>query len=72
MHSVPPPPRQVNRRWFLVGFPHGDPESAEFIRHGGPPFWAATFRGEGGVICGLIKLDNGLIVFHQIQIEDGQ
>jgi hypothetical protein len=37
-----------------LGFPRGEPESAEFIRHGDPPFWAATFRGEGGVICGLI------------------
>ena len=50
----PPPPRQVNRRVFLAGFPRGDPESAKFTRRCDPPFWAATFRGEGGVICGLI------------------
>jgi hypothetical protein len=57
---------------FLAGFPRGGPESAEFIRHGDPPFWAATFRGEDGVICGLISLNNGLIVFSQIQTEDEQ
>ncbi len=54
------------------GFPRGDPESAEFTRRCDPPFWAATFRGEGGVICGLIQLVKGLIVFRQIQTEDGQ
>ncbi len=57
---------------FLAGIPRDDPESAEFIRHDDLPFWAATFRGDSGVICGLIKLNNGLIVFHQIQTEDGQ
>ncbi len=43
-----------NHMQALVGFPRGDPESAEFTRHGDPPFWAATWRGEGEVICGLI------------------
>ncbi len=52
--SVPLPPRQVNRRVFLAGFPRGEPRFAEFTRHGDLPFWAATFRGEGGVIWGLI------------------
>ena len=52
--SVPLPPRQVKWRVFLAGFPRGDPESAEFTRRCDPTFWAATFRGEGGVICGLI------------------
>jgi hypothetical protein len=52
--ASPLPLRQVNRWVFLAGFPRGEPESGEFIRHGDPPFWAATFRGEGGVICGLI------------------
>jgi hypothetical protein len=49
---LPHPP--VNRRVFLSGFPRGEPEFAEFIHHGNPPFWAANFRGEGGVICRLI------------------
>jgi hypothetical protein len=49
--ASPLPLRQVNRRMFLAGFPRGEPESAEFIHHSDPPFWAATFRGEGGVIC---------------------
>jgi hypothetical protein len=53
-HASVPPPRQVKWRVFLAGFPRGDPESAEFTRCCDPPFWAATFRGEGGVICGLI------------------
>ena len=52
--SVPPPPCQVIRRVFSVGFPRGGPESAKFIRHGDPPWQVATFRGEGGVICRLI------------------
>ena len=70
MQASPLPP--ANRQVFLAGFPRGDPESAEFTRHGDPPFWSATFTGEGGVICGLISLDNGLIVFRQIHTEDGQ
>jgi hypothetical protein len=48
--SVPPPTRQVKWQVFLAGFPRGDSESAEFTH----PFWAATFRGAGAVICGLI------------------
>jgi hypothetical protein len=48
--------RQVKWRVFLAGFPRGDPESAEFTRRCDPPFWAATFRGEGGVICVLISV----------------
>jgi hypothetical protein len=50
----PSPTRQVKWRVFLAGFQRGDPEPAEFTRRCVPPFWIATFRGEGGVICGLI------------------
>ena len=60
---------QVKWRVFLAGFPRGDPESAEFTRHGGPPFWANIFRGEGGVICGLIELDNGWMVSAQFNMK---
>jgi hypothetical protein len=70
--SVPLTTRQVRWRVFSAGFPRGDPRSAEFTRRFDPPFRMAKIRGEGGVICGLIKLINGLIVFRQIQIEDGQ
>jgi hypothetical protein len=52
--SVPLPPRQVKWRVFLTGFPRGDPESAEFTCRCDPQFWAATFSGEGGVICSLV------------------
>ena len=52
--SGPPPTRQVKWRVFLAGFPRGDPESAEFTHRCDLPLWAATFRGEGRVICGLI------------------
>ncbi len=46
----PPSPPRV----FLAGFPRGDPKAAEFTRRCDPPFWIMTFRGEGGVIWGLI------------------
>jgi hypothetical protein len=49
---LPHPP--VNRRVLVAGFPRGGAKSAKKIRHGDPPWQVATFRGEGGVICGLI------------------
>jgi hypothetical protein len=67
-----PPTRQVKWQVFSAGFPRGDPRPAEFTRRFDPPFRMANSRGEGGVICGLIYLINGLIVFRQIQTEDGQ
>jgi hypothetical protein len=70
--SVPPPTRQVRWRVFSAGFSHGDPRSAEFTRRFEPPFRMVKIREEGGVICGLVLLINKLIVFRQIQIEDGQ
>ena len=46
------------------------------FRQNYPPFWPAIQdgknRGEGGVICGLIKLINGLREIRPIQTEDGQ
>ncbi len=49
---LPHPPSQMTS--VSAGFPRGDPETAEFTGRCDPPFWAATFRGEGGVICSLI------------------
>jgi hypothetical protein len=49
-----PPPRQVKWRVFLAGFLRGDPKAAKIMRRCKSPFWIATFRGEGEVICGLI------------------
>jgi hypothetical protein len=45
------PPRQVNRRVFLAGFPHGDPESVEFTRHGDPPLGRHYLRPTYVPIC---------------------
>ncbi len=64
-HASVPLPHPPKWRVFLAGFPHGDPKAAKIMHHCKSPFWIATFRGEGGVICGLI-------VFRQIQTEDGQ
>ncbi len=71
--SVPPLTRQVIWRVFSGGFSRGDPRSAELRRQNDPPaVQDGKIKGEGGVICGLIELINGLIVFRQIQTEDGQ
>jgi hypothetical protein len=53
-HASVSPPRQVKRRVFLAGFPRGDLKAAEIMGRCKSPFWIATFRGESGVICGLI------------------
>ncbi len=68
----PPPARQVRWRVFSAGFPRGDTRSSKIIRRFDPPFRMAKIRGEGGVIYRLIELINRLIVFRQIQTEDGQ
>jgi hypothetical protein len=68
----PPPARQVRWRVFSAGFPRGDTRSAKIIRRFDPPFRMEKIRGEGWVICSLIQLINGLIVFRPIQTEDGQ
>jgi len=52
--ASPLPHLPVNRRVLVAGFPRGGAKSAKKIRHGDPPWQVATFRGEGGVICGLI------------------
>jgi len=39
---------------MVAGFPRGGAESAKKIRRKNPPLEVADFRGEGGVICGLI------------------
>ncbi len=72
MQASPSPTRQVKWRVFLAGFPRGDPKAAKIMRRCKSPFWIMTFRGEGGVICGLTLLINGWIVFRQIETEDGQ
>jgi hypothetical protein len=53
-HSVPPPHPLAKRRVLVVCFQRGGAESAKKMRHGNLPWQVATFRGEGGVICGLI------------------
>ncbi len=54
MQASPSPTRQVKWRVFLAGFLRGDPKAAEFTRRCDPPLWIEAFKGEGGVICGLI------------------
>ncbi len=51
--SVPPPPTKSNGECFWRVF-HVVIQNPEFTRRCDPPFWAANFRGEGGVICCLI------------------
>jgi hypothetical protein len=69
-HSVPPPP-VGQMRVLEADFPRGEAKSAKKKRRGNSPWQVATFRGEGGVICGLISFDNGSIVLHPIQHEGG-
>ncbi len=66
-HSVPPPPLGQSAS-FGGGF------SAWWgkIRQEKAPWQVTTLRGEGGVICGLISFDKGLLVFRPIQHEGGQ
>jgi hypothetical protein len=52
-HSIPPH-SLAKRRVLEADFPRGGAESAKKMRHGNPPWQVATFRREGGVICGLI------------------
>ncbi len=52
--SVPPPHPLAKRRVLEADFPRGEAKSAKKRRHENPPWQVATFRGEGGVICGLI------------------
>ncbi len=50
----PLPHLPVKRRVLVAGFPRGGAKSAKKMRRGNPPWQVATFKGEGGVICGLI------------------
>ena len=68
----PTPACGLKWRVFSAGFPRGDTRSAKIIRRFDPPFKMAKSRGEGGVICGLISLKNGLIDSRQMLYEDGQ
>ncbi len=73
-HPKRPPPRPTksDSEYFPRVFPRGDTRSAKIIQCFDPPFKMAKIRGEGGVICGLIELINGLIEIRPIQTEDGQ
>jgi hypothetical protein len=52
--ASPLPHLPINRRVLMAGFPRGEAKSAKKMRRGNPPWQVATFRGEGGVVCGLI------------------
>jgi hypothetical protein len=52
-HSVPHH-LPTKKRVLEAGFPRGEAKSAKKMRRGNRPWQVATFRGEGGVICGLI------------------
>ena len=53
----------------MAGFPRGGAKSAKKIRRKNPPVQVADFRGEGGVICGLIELDNGWMFSAQFNMK---
>ncbi len=40
-------------------FPRGEGKCASCRRLGNSPWRLASWRGEGGVICGLMPFDNG-------------
>jgi hypothetical protein len=67
----PTPSSEVKWQVFSAGFPRGDTRSSRIIHRFDPPFKMAKIRGEGGVICGLIWLINGLREIRPIQTEDG-
>jgi hypothetical protein len=52
--ASPLPHLPVNWRVLVAGFPLAGAKSAKKIRRKNPPLEVADFRGEGGVICGLI------------------
>ncbi len=53
-HSFPPSHLPVKRRVLVAGFPRGGAKSTKKRRLENPPLQVANFRGEGGVVCGLI------------------
>ncbi len=44
----------VKQLVLVAGFPRGEAKSTKKMRRENPPLQVANFRGEGGVICGLI------------------
>ncbi len=66
------PPLLANRRVARADFPCGEGKCASWRHRGNWPWKLAIWRGEGGVICGLILFDNGSSDWAQIQHEDGQ
>ncbi len=67
-----PPHLLAKRRVLRADFPPGEAKCARKRRRGNSPWPLATWRGEGGVIWGLISFDNGSIVLRPIQHESGQ
>ncbi len=65
--ASPPTPSQV----VTADIPGGEGKCASCRRRGNSPWRLASWRGEGGVIFGLIPFDNGLSDLRQIQHEDG-
>ncbi len=61
----------AKRRVLRADFPRGEAKCARKRRRGNSPWRLATWRGEGGVICGLISFNNGSSVLHPIQHEGG-
>jgi len=52
--ASPLPQTPVNRRVLVACFPRGGAKYAKKRRQKNTPLQEADFRGEGGVICGLI------------------
>jgi hypothetical protein len=71
IHSVPPY-LPAKKRVLRADFPSGEGKCASWRRSSNSPWRLGTWRGEGGVICGLISFDNGSSVLRPFQHEDGQ
>ncbi len=69
---IAPPPLFASWQVARADFPCGEGKCASWRRQGNSPWRLAIWRGEGGVICGLILFDNGLSDLRPIQHEDGQ
>jgi hypothetical protein len=53
-------------------FPHGEGKCASCRRRGNSPWRLASWRRQGGVICGLMPFNNETLDWAKIQHEDGQ
>jgi hypothetical protein len=71
IHSFPPL-LSAKKRVLRADFPRGEGKYASWKSRGNSPWRLATWRGEGGVICGLISFDNRSSVLRPIQHEGGQ